>query len=55
MSKNSKSTNIRVNCISPRIILDDQPKKFLNRYKNHCINKCGLIYEELITVGTYNL
>lgn len=55
MSKNSKSSNIGFNCISPRIILDDQPKKFLNRYKNHCINKCGLNSEELIIVGTYNL
>ena len=55
MSKNSKSSNIRFNCMSPGSILDDQPKKFLNRYKNYCINKCGLNPEELIMVGTYNL
>ena len=55
MSKNSKSCNIRFNCISPAGILDDQPKKFLNRYKKHCINKCRLNPEELTMVGTYNL
>ncbi|MDZ4150150.1 oxidoreductase [Methylicorpusculum sp.] len=37
-----KSKGIRVNCISPGGILDDQPSIFLENYKKHC-NSDGML------------
>ena len=31
--------NIRVNTLSPGGIFDDQPKPFLEKYKDNCLNK----------------
>ncbi len=42
MSKYFKGKNIRVNTISPGGVLNNQPKKFLEMYKNLSLNK-GLI------------
>lgn len=53
MAKYSKNSNIRFNSISPGGILDNQPKKFLNRYKNHCINKGMLNPEDLISAFNF--
>ena len=39
LAKYYKSKNIRVNCVSPGGILDDQPLEFLNRYRNDCASK----------------
>lgn len=39
MAKYLKGSNIRINCISPGGILDNQPKKFLKAYKNYCTTK----------------
>lgn len=39
LAKYYKNKNIRVNCVSPGGILDDQPLEFLNRYKKSCANK----------------
>ena len=32
------NTNIRVNCVSPGGIMDDQPKSFLKKYRESCCN-----------------
>lgn len=39
LAKYSRGSNIRVNCISPGGILDDQPAEFLKRYKADCVSK----------------
>lgn len=39
IAKYLKGKNIRVNCISPGGIFDNQDKNFLREYKNKCLNK----------------
>ena len=39
LAKYCKSQNIRVNCISPGGILDDQPDVFLEKYNSICSSK----------------
>ena len=39
LAKYHKGQNIRVNCVSPGGILDNQPEQFLERYKGSCSNK----------------
>jgi len=39
LAKYCKSQNIRVNCISPGGILDDQPDVFLEKYNSTCSSK----------------
>lgn len=46
-AKYLKSKNITVNCISPGGILDDQPKSFLEKYNQECINKGMLNTKDL--------
>jgi NAD(P)-dependent dehydrogenase (short-subunit alcohol dehydrogenase family) len=48
MAKYFKGKGIRVNCISPGGILDNQPKEFLNRYRNKCLNKGMLDTDDLV-------
>ena len=38
LAKKYKNNNIRVNCISPGGILDNQPKIFLDKYRKSCTN-----------------
>ena len=38
LSKDVANKNIRVNCISPGGILDQQPESFLKRYRESCTN-----------------
>lgn len=38
LAKYYSNQNIRVNCISPGGILDDQPQSFLNAYRSSCTN-----------------
>lgn len=47
MAKRLKGMNIRVNCISPGGILDNQPNSFLEKYKSHCSNKGMLDPEDI--------
>jgi len=47
MAKYFKGKNIRVNAISPGGIKDGQPEKFLNAYKDFCLNKGMLDAEDL--------
>ena len=39
LAKYYKNKNIRVNCVSPGGILDQQPQSFLDKYKNSCTSK----------------
>ena len=39
LAKYCKSQNIRVNCISPGGILDNQPEVFLEKYNSTCLSK----------------
>ena len=45
-----KSKDIRVNCICPGGILNNQPKSFIQKYNTHC-NKKGMLDGEDV-VGT---
>lgn len=51
LSKYCKGQNIRVNCISPGGILDDQPDSFIKKYQADCANKGMLDANDLI--GTF--
>lgn len=50
LAKYLKEKNIRVNCISPGGIKDNQPESFLNAYKEKCLNK-GML-ESIDICGT---
>ena len=50
MAKYFRGYNIRFNCISPGGIFDQQPKKFLEMYKNYTLNK-GIL-DKADIVGT---
>ena len=43
LAKYYGKNNIRVNCLSPGGIKDDQPKKFIKRYKSSCNGSKGLL------------
>jgi NAD(P)-dependent dehydrogenase (short-subunit alcohol dehydrogenase family) len=48
LSKYYKGNNIRVNCISPGGILDNQPLSFINRYRACCNDKGMLDANDLV-------
>ena len=48
LAKYSKGANIRVNCISPGGILDNQPVTFIKKYKESCVSKGMLNSEDVI-------
>lgn len=48
LSKYYRNKNIRVNCVSPGGIKDNQSKTFVKRYKQSCNSK-GLLHENDIT------
>jgi len=43
-----KGRNIRVNCISPGGIFDDQPTSFVKNYNEFCLNKGMLDAEDIV-------
>jgi NAD(P)-dependent dehydrogenase (short-subunit alcohol dehydrogenase family) len=47
IAKYLKGSKIRVNCISPGGILDNQPEAFLLNYKEFCLSKGMLLPEDL--------
>ena len=47
LAKYCKGQNIRVNCISPGGILDNQPKIFLEKYNSICSSKGMLDAQDL--------
>lgn len=44
----SKAKNIRVNCLSPGGVLDDQPSEFISRYNQKCLSKGMLSAIDLV-------
>jgi NAD(P)-dependent dehydrogenase (short-subunit alcohol dehydrogenase family) len=48
LAKYFKGKNIRVNCVSPGGILNNQPKIFLTRYRNSCLSKGMLDSKDLV-------
>jgi NAD(P)-dependent dehydrogenase (short-subunit alcohol dehydrogenase family) len=55
MAKYFKGMGIRVNAISPGGILDNQPKSFLEKYKDKCLSKGMLDKSDLVGTLTYLL
>ena len=47
LAKYYKGKNIRINSISPGGIFDNQPKKFITKYKKSCLNKGMLDPEDI--------
>ncbi len=47
LARYCKGKNIRINCISPGGILDNQPESFLECYRNSCNNKGMLDADDL--------
>ena len=48
IAKYYKGYNIRVNCISPGGIFDNQPKEFLEKYNNYALNKGMLDKKDIV-------
>lgn len=48
LAKYCKHKNIRVNCVSPGGILDNQPQIFLEKYKKSCCNKGMLDASDIV-------
>ncbi len=48
LAKYYKGNNIRVNCISPGGLLDNQPKSFLKKYRESCNDKGMLDAEDVV-------
>lgn len=48
LAKYSKNKNIRINCIVPGGILDNQPKIFLKKYKSSCLSKGMLDSDDIV-------
>ena len=55
LAKYYKGNNIRVNCISPGGILDQQPESFLEKYRSCCNVKGMLDAEDLVGTALYLL
>ena len=55
LAKYYKGNNIRVNCISPGGILDQQPDFFLEKYRSYCNDKGMLDKEDVIGTALYLL
>lgn len=55
LSKYYKGNNIRVNCISPGGIMDQQPDLFLEKYRSCCNDKGMLDAEDLLGTALYLL
>ena len=55
LAKYYKGNNIRVNCISPGGILDQQPKIFIQKYRSCCNDKGMLDAEDLVGTALYLL
>jgi NAD(P)-dependent dehydrogenase (short-subunit alcohol dehydrogenase family) len=55
LAKYYKGNNIRVNCISPGGILDQQPESFLKKYQSCCNDKGMLAAEDVVGTALYLL
>lgn len=54
-AKYYKGKNIRVNCISPGGLLNNQPESFLESYGNFCLNKGVLEAADIVGTCTFLL
>ena len=43
-----KGRNIRINCVSPGGVLDNQPEEFLEKYNEFCLNKGMLNADDIV-------
>lgn len=43
-----KGRNIRINCVSPGGVLDNQPKEFVQKYSEFCLNKGMLDADDVV-------
>ena len=55
LAKYYSNQNIRVNCVSPGGILDNQPKQFIESYRRSCTNYGMLNSEQVSSVITFLL
>lgn len=55
LAKYYANQNIRVNCVSPGGVLDNQPKDFLQRYRKSCTNIGMLSAEQIAAVVVFLL
>jgi NAD(P)-dependent dehydrogenase (short-subunit alcohol dehydrogenase family) len=55
LAKYLKKKNIRINCISPGGILNNQPKSFIKAYKKSCTSKGLLAPEDISRVISFML
>jgi NAD(P)-dependent dehydrogenase (short-subunit alcohol dehydrogenase family) len=55
LAKYYKGNNIRVNCISPGGILDQQPASFIEKYRSCCNDKGMLAADDLVGTALYLL
>ncbi|WPE17744.1 oxidoreductase [Candidatus Thioglobus autotrophicus] len=55
LAKYCSGSNIRVNCISPGGILDNQPEVFLQKYNDSCLGKGMLDAEDVVGTLIYLL
>jgi NAD(P)-dependent dehydrogenase (short-subunit alcohol dehydrogenase family) len=55
LAKYYKNQNIRVNCISPGGILDNQPESFLEKYRSSCTSKGMLDPTDIVGTLLYLL
>jgi len=55
LAKYYSSQNIRVNCVSPGGILDDQPVQFVENYRKSCTNIGMLSGEQVSSVVAFLL
>ena len=55
LAKLYKNRNIKINCISPGGIFDNQPKKFVKQYRQVCNSKGLLTAADLIPAFKYLL
>jgi len=50
IAKYLKNKNIRVNCVSPGGILDNQPASFIEKYRSECLSKGMLDTDDLMGI-----
>ena len=55
LAKSFKGKNIRVNCISPGGVYNEQDDRFVERYKVSCLNKGLLDPEDLLGIVEFLL
>jgi NAD(P)-dependent dehydrogenase (short-subunit alcohol dehydrogenase family) len=55
LAERMKNRGVRVNCVSPGGIRDDQPEAFLARYREHCASKGMLDAQDVVGTALFLL